>query len=80
MTSRISDLRGSLMTISPIVSPCIKVCAVDGSSGLCLGCGRTLEEIASWVRLGEERRARVMDELPRRMDSLRAKGALGDTK
>ncbi|MBL8544059.1 MAG: DUF1289 domain-containing protein, partial [Hyphomonadaceae bacterium] len=36
----------NLMTDRPISSPCIKVCAVDGSSGLCIGCGRTLKEIA----------------------------------
>ena len=30
-----------------IESPCIKVCAVDPRSGLCLGCGRSLAEIAA---------------------------------
>ena len=50
----------------PIVTPCIKVCVVDGESGLCLGCHRTLPEIAGWVRLDDDRRAEIMAELPSR--------------
>ena len=50
----------------PIVTPCIKVCAVDGESGLCLGCHRTLKEIGGWSRLTEAERAAVMAELPAR--------------
>lgn len=42
------------------------VCAVDGESGLCLGCFRTLKEIAGWRALGDEGRAAVMAELPSR--------------
>lgn len=29
-------------------SPCNSVCRMDESSGLCLGCLRTLDEIAAW--------------------------------
>ncbi len=29
-------------------SPCVKVCEVDRSAGLCRGCGRTLAEISAW--------------------------------
>lgn len=50
----------------PIATPCVKVCIVDGESGLCLGCFRSLEEIASWARLEEARRLEVMAELPAR--------------
>ena len=31
-----------------VATPCVMVCAVDGESGLCLGCFRTLREIACW--------------------------------
>ena len=31
-----------------VPSPCISVCVMDGASGLCQGCWRTLEEIAAW--------------------------------
>ena len=48
---------------APIVTPCVKVCVVDGESGLCLGCFRTLAEIAGWAKLTDERRAEIMSEL-----------------
>ena len=49
-----------------VVTPCIKVCVVDGESGLCLGCFRTLPEIAGWSALEPRQRAIVMAELPDR--------------
>lgn len=49
-----------------IESPCIKVCAIDPRSGLCTGCGRTLDEIARWVVLSAAERAAIMAALPRR--------------
>jgi predicted Fe-S protein YdhL (DUF1289 family) len=53
--------------VSTISSPCIKVCVVDGATDVCLGCGRTLPEIASWGRLSEEQRIAIMATLPERM-------------
>ena len=52
----------------PIATPCVKVCAVDGSSGYCLGCRRTLPEIAGWGRLSDQERADIMAALPDRPD------------
>ncbi|WP_312446859.1 DUF1289 domain-containing protein [Brevundimonas sp. LF-1] len=49
-----------------IASPCVMVCTVDGASGLCLGCLRTLQEIATWSRMTDEGRADVMADLPGR--------------
>jgi predicted Fe-S protein YdhL (DUF1289 family) len=46
-----------------IATPCVKVCIVDGASGLCLGCYRTLSEIGGWSGLTDERRAEIMAEL-----------------
>ncbi|MBE7217081.1 MAG: DUF1289 domain-containing protein [Caulobacteraceae bacterium] len=54
------------MPDAAIATPCVKVCVVDGESGLCLGCLRTLSEIAGWSALGDEERARLMAELPTR--------------
>jgi predicted Fe-S protein YdhL (DUF1289 family) len=51
----------------PIASPCTKVCTIDPASGLCRGCGRSLDEIARWMSLAESERARIMAELPRRL-------------
>ena len=48
-------------------SPCIKVCVIAAGTDLCTGCGRTLAEIASWSRLGDAERRRIMAELPARL-------------
>jgi predicted Fe-S protein YdhL (DUF1289 family) len=59
-----------VMAVAAISSPCIKVCAVDGESGLCLGCFRTLHEIGTWARLDESERQRIMAELPGRESAI----------
>jgi uncharacterized protein len=61
----------------PPRTPCVKVCVVDGQSGTCLGCGRTLGEIAQWARFSDKEREQVMDLLPARIGELRAAGKLG---
>ena len=43
-----------------ISSPCTKVCVIDGVSGLCFGCGRTLDEIAKWGSMSEAERLAIM--------------------
>jgi hypothetical protein len=35
--------------------------------GLCLGCGRTVDEIARWTSMTASERAQVMLELPERL-------------
>jgi predicted Fe-S protein YdhL (DUF1289 family) len=55
----------------PIRTPCTKVCVVDGESGLCLGCFRTLGEVATWARLDDADRERIMAELPARRGLIR---------
>ena len=42
---------------------------MDPERGLCLGCGRTLDEIARWASMDDAERDRVMRELPQRKDS-----------
>jgi predicted Fe-S protein YdhL (DUF1289 family) len=54
----------------PIASPCIMVCTVDGASGLCLGCYRSLQEIATWSRMTDEERAAIMAALDQRKDQI----------
>jgi predicted Fe-S protein YdhL (DUF1289 family) len=53
-----------------IESPCIKVCVVDPASALCVGCGRTVAEIAGWISFTPAERRRIMAELPRRLATL----------
>jgi predicted Fe-S protein YdhL (DUF1289 family) len=56
---------------APIKTPCIKVCVVDGESGLCLGCYRKLSEVAGWAKLTDAEREAVMAELPSRRSRIR---------
>jgi predicted Fe-S protein YdhL (DUF1289 family) len=55
----------------PIRTPCIKVCVVDGESGLCLGCYRKLSEVAAWSRFTDAERDAILDELPDRRGLIR---------
>lgn len=55
----------------PIKTPCIKVCVVDGESGLCLGCYRRLSEVAAWTRFTDAERDAILTELPDRRSLIR---------
>ena len=48
-------------------TPCIAVRMIDPGSNLCLGCGRTLPEIARWHRMDSAERRALMATLPQRM-------------
>ncbi|MET4682338.1 DUF1289 domain-containing protein [Brevundimonas faecalis] len=54
----------------PVATPCVMVCTVDGASGLCLGCFRTLKEIATWSRMSEDERAEIMQGLSDRRSQI----------
>jgi predicted Fe-S protein YdhL (DUF1289 family) len=56
---------------APIKTPCVRVCVVDGESGLCLGCYRTLQEVASWAAFSDAEREALMAELPGRRGRIR---------
>ncbi len=50
-----------------VSSPCVKICVMDTGSGLCQGCGRTLDEISRWAMLDEPSRRAIMARLPARL-------------
>jgi predicted Fe-S protein YdhL (DUF1289 family) len=56
-----------------MISPCILVCAMDDATGLCVGCGRTGDEIGAWTLYTEAERAAVMAALPARMPAIERK-------
>jgi predicted Fe-S protein YdhL (DUF1289 family) len=51
-------------------TPCIRICAVHPTLRLCVGCGRSLDEIARWVEITAAERARIMAQLPQRLAAL----------
>jgi predicted Fe-S protein YdhL (DUF1289 family) len=56
---------------APIKTPCIKVCVVDGESGLCMGCYRRLSEVAQWARFTDEERETILAQLTDRRALIR---------
>jgi predicted Fe-S protein YdhL (DUF1289 family) len=61
-----------------IETPCIKICTLDARQGLCLGCGRTIDEIARWSTMSASERTRVIGQLPARLEAGNApKAAVG---
>jgi len=63
----------------PPVSPCIGTCTLDPRSGYCLGCRRTIEEIAQWPRLDAAAKRRIIATLAERKLALSARTLPPDT-
>lgn len=49
-----------------VPSPCVNICAIDPARGVCVGCFRTLDEIASWVEFDAPQRVAVWDAIAER--------------
>lgn len=49
-----------------VASPCVDVCRMNAASGLCEGCLRTIDEIASWSAYDDATRRAVLALLPAR--------------
>jgi hypothetical protein len=47
-------------------SPCVRTCIIHPVEGLCIGCLRTLPEIADWAAMTPAERDTVLDALPGR--------------
>lgn len=56
--------------VKNIPSPCISVCRLDGSNGLCVGCLRTLDEIRHWGSYHDHEKKVVWGRIAQR-DTLR---------
>jgi predicted Fe-S protein YdhL (DUF1289 family) len=57
-----------------IKTPCNRVCVVHPTLGLCIGCGRSLDEIGRWIDFAPTERARIMAQLPSRLAALSGAG------
>ena len=43
-----------------VKSPCVAVCKIDYESGYCIGCKRTIEEIANWSILNNQQKKKIL--------------------
>jgi predicted Fe-S protein YdhL (DUF1289 family) len=53
-------------------TPCVNICLLDANGAFCMGCARSLDEIARWASMSESERHVVMRELPARKPRLSA--------
>jgi hypothetical protein len=51
-------------------SPCTKICVMDADNRYCLGCMRTLGEIARWGEMDDAERGAVLAQLPARQSDV----------
>ncbi len=65
------------MAVPTVSTPCINVCLLDPLSALCIGCGRTGDEIAAWSTMSEPERIAIMVELGERLTDGRSRAAQG---
>jgi uncharacterized protein len=52
----------SSLKAAAVPSPCINICRLN-AQGLCIGCRRTLSEIAEWSAAGDARRLEILSAL-----------------
>ena len=55
---------------SAVPTPCVGVCRMNGATGWCEGCLRTLDEIALWSQLIDRDKLAVWKVLPQRCTEL----------
>lgn len=49
-----------------VASPCVNICQLNPETGYCIGCLRTLEEIADWLEMTNEEKLQVLNQLEER--------------
>ena len=52
------------MKQSRIESPCVSVCRMENE--ICVGCGRTLEEVVEWYNFTDEEKQAVLNRLEKK--------------
>jgi len=58
--------RGEARSMRRPPSPCNRICRIDAATGWCLGCRRTLEEIADWPMLSTQQQLALLGRLAAR--------------
>ena len=52
--------------VQQVASPCVNVCQIDPQTGYCMGCMRTIDEIADWLEMTNKEKQQVLDRLEQR--------------
>jgi predicted Fe-S protein YdhL (DUF1289 family) len=65
------DMKSGPRHQSSVASPCINVCDIEKTSNYCIGCGRSLDEIARWASATDEQRSAIKQSLPERLVNLK---------
>lgn len=53
-------------TQNEIQSPCVGICTMDDTTGLCLGCYRSLDEIKGWWDMNPQDQKKLLATLEER--------------
>jgi predicted Fe-S protein YdhL (DUF1289 family) len=64
------------MPNASIDTPCKNVCVVHPDAQLCIGCGRSIGEIARWQSLSGAERSSIMAQLPDRLAAMHDRKAV----
>lgn len=59
----------------PAASPCVKICVIDETTGLCEGCCRTLDEIARWSVMDDAGQRDTLRRIEERRNKQRGRDA-----
>jgi predicted Fe-S protein YdhL (DUF1289 family) len=60
--TRLAEIDG----VVPVPSPCVNICRIDPTTGVCHGCRRSLDEIAGWSSMDDAGKRAVWLQLPGR--------------
>ena len=52
--------------MTAVASPCVNICRMDADNALCLGCYRTIDEIAQWSRAADETKQAILAAVEKR--------------
>jgi predicted Fe-S protein YdhL (DUF1289 family) len=64
-------MKDEILKRDEIASPCVNICVIHPQSGICVGCHRTLDEIAGWSGMSDAERSDLSANLPDRAPLLR---------
>lgn len=62
----------STLPTDPLASPCVRNCCLDDDN-VCMGCGRSLQEIVAWSNAGAAEKAAILARSRERTAARRAR-------